>query len=489
MAGISGQPGTKPTQLTKPVPGADLDAAFNQALDQVSKSPPQLKTKAGEGDSSFNQALDKVAPVTATAAAPESEPGIVGQGLDYLGRGLDYGGGLARAGVFSAVGALNGKPDIVTYEDSNNIIKGKGPSSEEYLKRLGVNEGFSVDIPKIGKITQRGVEGFALDVVTDPALLLAKAIKQIPFLAKLLNGPGQAAEAVGEAVYKSAFPEKAKDAATALLEGVPEAGLTPRSPVGGTAKLAQAVEDTSNVIGKLRQGLYDRATERGVTIDAAYPLKRAEAVLEEFRRDPGLTPTVETLQELLDRYKNAGKVSLDVASEWKTNLYDTLSQSFWDGKKGLKPKADMFRAALAADFREAIAKAGNTAEKGLGDSINALNEKWGSLLSATRPLEKATQATGGKLGQMIDGAVLASSGLKGAAIKKGYELATSPYMKTVVGNALMQAGKEGLRRTMLNRAIINARGAKIPSALALDQNATAPTSTAPAPQESSTSEE
>lgn len=415
----------RPAAVVKPVPGkaaaSNVDAFF------ADYQAPEVSAQTSSGEEAYEA-------LPAVAEEPSSEPGIGMKALDVTGRVLDYAGGFSRAGLAEVAGIATGNPNLVTEEDLKAAVKGKGPDSAEYLRRLGVPEGGSIDTP-LGKVTIRGASGFALDIATDPLTALTKLVKKAPYLAKIVNAPGAASEALGEAVYKSALPKGAKIAGDVLIES--------GAPMGGTAKIAQKVKDLSETMAKTRQGLYDKANQLGVSIDSAFPLKRAEAVLTEMRKDPGLAPAVQELEQLLGRYKGAGKVPVDVVSEWKTNLYDALPATAFNGAK-LKGKSKMFKRALAADFREAIVQAGNKAEPGLGDAINVLNDKWGTLLSATHPLEKATQASGGRLGTMIDGAVLAGGGVKGVALKKSYDIATSPFAKTVVGRALMEAGKHDL---------------------------------------------
>lgn len=432
----------QPSKLSNPVPTKGLEdaaAAFMAQQKAIEVPlPPEPKN-------------EEYQPVDVQPEEVE-EPGVLNKTLDAAGRVLDYAGGASRAGLANVAGMAQdiaqgknplNEPPIVTEEDLLNVAKGKGPDTAEYLRRLGVPEGGSVNIGGV-KFTTRGAAGLAGDIATDPLTAIAKMIKLSPYLRNIIGSPGKASEALGEAVYKSALPKAAQDAAGALIES--------GAPIGGTAKLAQKIDDLSNTMGKIRQGLYDRATSKGVVIDSAYPLKRAEAALSAMNKDPGLAPVVQDLQSLLDRYKSAGKVPIDIVSEWKTNLYDSLPANAFNGPK-LKNKAKAFKAALAADFREAIAQAGNKAEKGLGDSINALNEKWGTLLSAKQPLEKATKASGGKLGMMIDGAVLAGGGVGGIAAKKGFDIATSPFAKTVVGRALMEAGKRDLVDRLTRQAL------------------------------------
>lgn len=431
MAGLAGQPGTKPSQLDNPVPGQQDEA-------------DALLSSFDAADDLLNSFDTSAAPPI--EAPPPEDPGMVSQALDYTGRALDYAGGLTRTGLASVASvaqhATQGElGNDVTPEDVSAALQGKAPTSSEYLRRLGVGEMGSINAFG-AQITGRGLVGFAADVATDPLTMVIKTVKKLPYLRKLINAEGKtglankATEALGEAVYKSALPEGAQDAAEALLK---QGDL----PVGGAAKIAKHVENAAKTMGDIRQGLYDRATELGVTIDTAYPLKRAEAVLTKMERDPALRGSAQQLRDMLNAYKAEGKVGLDLMSEWKTNLYDALPESaFRNGR--LRGQAKQFKMALAADFREAIIGAGEAAEKGLGKSIDSLNDTWGAFLSATRPLEKAAKSPGSKLGLMIDGAVAASGGPQAYAVKKGFDMATGTTARTIVGNALIKAGQNDL---------------------------------------------
>lgn len=450
----------RPSDLAASTPGQDVNKEEQAALDAflaTASAAPGPAPSSGE-EAALAQAQSAASP--APEAAPAEQPGVGSQVLDAAGRVLDYGGGAIRTGIAAGAGAVQsavtGQPNVIGTEDFAAAAKGKAPSSADYLKRLGVSEGGSFKVPGTEqRVTLRGAEGLALDIATDPLTAVAKLIKEAPYIGKLINSGGAASQALGEAVYKSALALDAEGKA-AVGSALIEAG----APVGGAAKLAKSVDDISSTMGNIRQGLYDKATEKGVLIDTAYPMKRAEAVISKMQKNPGLRPAAEELMSLLDRYKAEGKVPIDIMSEWKTALYDTLPASAFNGQGKLKGIANTFKEALAADFRDTIVKAGNAAEDGLGSSIDKLNEKWGALLSATRPLDKAAQATGGKLGHIIDGAVLATGGLHGAAVKKGYDIATSPFAKTVVGKALMEAGKAGLVDAVARRQLIDSQRRK-----------------------------
>ena len=452
MAALKGQPAPKPGSVGSAVPGKEEASEFGAFLDSYNPTP----TPQGE-ESEFTAALGASAPAAEPVLAEEvpqeeSDMGI----LDGASRVLDYPGGFMRAGLANSAGMAMGKGLVVNPEDLKAAAKGQGPSSDEYLRRLGVSEGGSFDVPGIGKVSQRSITGLALDIGTDPLIVLSKLAKGSPYIKKLLNAPGAASEALGKAIYKSALPAEAKEAAEAIL--------AQGGPVGGTAKIAQKVDEMSETMGKVRKGMYDRATELGVTIDPAFGLKNAEAVLKRHAGNRGLAPAMQELGEMVNRYKTGGPVSIDEVSRWKTSLYDSLPKSAFTEHGKLKGVAQEIKGALAADFRQLIVKAGNKAEKGLGDSINALNEKWGTLLDAYQPLQKAIKAEakgGGALGRQIDNTVLATGGVRNFIKKKAFDIATSAYAKTLTGRALMAAGEHGIA----SRAVINAGREGIPEAL------------------------
>lgn len=445
MAATPGQPQPKPQSLAKPVPGDDLANAAKAFMAQQSQGQVELpSTPSAQAQGEEEQ----FAPVEVQEEAPQ-EPGVGMQALDAAGRVLDYAGGAVRTGLANAAGLVTGQGNIVTEKDLKNVAKGKAPDSAEYLRRLGVPEGGSVNIGG-QKFTTRGAAGFALDVATDPLTLITKAIKGTPYLKKLLNSEtsgvaNKLAQTLGETVYKSALPEGVEAAGQTLIKN--------GAPIVGRAGLARKVEEAAGTMGKLRQGLYDRATELGVSIDASYPLKRAEAMLTNIRKDKALAPVADELEQLLNVYKGQGKVPIDLVSTWKTNLYDALPASAFNGPK-LKNKAKAFKYALAADFRDAIIQAGNKAEKGLGDSIAKINDEWGTLLEALPGTMKAAKkGGGGKLGVMIDGAVAAVGGPKAYIAKKAYDVASGTAAKTLVGRALMEAGRKDLASRLSRQAI------------------------------------
>jgi len=449
MAGIQGAPSPKPGSVNSPVPNQK-----SAVEDFFAESAPTSPLALPPGEEAY-------APVT-TEAPPSETPSRTGQALGVAGQVLDYAGGLTRTGLAGVAGAAKmgyeaatGQPLSEPVAGPNDVIaaaKGRAPGTAEYLRRLGVPEGGSLRIGDT-KVTARGAAGLAGDIATDPLTAVGKLVKEVPYLTKFLQSPSRATEAIGEAVYRSGLSKVDQKLAQRGSGALSDVLIAEGAPVGGLKSIGDKVSAMSETLGKVRQGLYDRATELGVTIDTSYPLKRAEAVIDKFSRDPGLAPAMSELRGLVERYKAAGKVSIDELSAWKTNLYDSLPASAFDGVGKLKGQAKTLKAALAADFRDAIVGAGNKAEKGLGNAIDKLNEKWGILLESQKPLARSAEGGTGKLGTAIDGLLLGSGNGWALAGKKAAEVANTTAVKTAVGKAAMEVGKLDLMNRLTRQAI------------------------------------
>lgn len=436
MAGIKGQPEVTPRALPNPVPanGVGFESLGSAPIPKA--APAQEAAAPTDGDGSgAGVGFDSLDTPAATG-----QPGMMAKGLDVGLRGLDYPGGLVRTSVAALAGAAGPK-------DLENALVGKAPNSAEYLRRLGVSEGGSLDLPVIGRTTLRGAEGLALDVLSDPLTLIAKSIKQVPYLAKLLETPGKATEALGEAVYKSAVTAKNSESAATAGKALIEQG----APVATASQMVQKISDAANTMGKLRAGLYDRFAQLGGALDMPSDMfKRAQGVIATLRKNPNLAEMADGFQEMIDKYRGAGFVDMPTMSTWKTQLYDSLPKSAFTGARLTNP-GKMFKAALAQDFKTAIVNAGDKVEKGLGQAIDVINDKWGALLEA-----KPTQGLGGgSLGKQIDAVALIAGGIPTYVKKKALEVATGPLGRTVVGKALMAAGQTDVANQLFRQAAKN----------------------------------
>lgn len=430
MAGIPGQPSPSPSDVASPVPGQSAASVFDAA------EPAQARA-AGKAASVFDGAGGGSA--FDAPAIPAEQPGIAHQALDVATRALDYPGGLVRTTAAAAMGAAG-------VEDFKKAAVGQAPNSAEYLKRLGVSEGGSLSLPGLGRVTLRGAEGLALDIASDPLTLIAKTAKALPAVQRLLGVPGHASEALGEAIYKSAITAKdeskaAKAGATLIEQG---------APVGGTTALEQKISDAASAMGKIRQGLYDKFTQLGGKIDGSAEglYKNAEGVIAKLRENPTLATLADEFETMLNQYKGEGYIPVDKMSQWKTQLYDSLPKSAFNGAR-LGSPGKMFKAALAHDFKNAIVASGDAVEDGLGKAINEVNDKWGALLEA----DPVKNPLSGTLGKAIDGATFAVAGIPGLIKKKALEVAVGPYGRTITGKALMAAGQTDVINRLFRQSL------------------------------------
>lgn len=398
--------------------------------------------------------LAAATPVVAPPAEKEDRPGAIRQGISSFmknhpnvaevasdaGRVLDYPAGLVRTGLASYGGMLTGQAGKVNDTDVINALKGQAPSSAEYMKRLGVGTGPDVLNNSItGRITARDVGGFGLDVGTDPLTALGMA-------GKVATPVGDAVESAGKSAYKSGFKK--------IDEGLIEKGAKPLSdvllengaPTGTTKSIAGKVGEMSNEARTNRAALYQEAADKGVSVDLAHPLPKAEELIQGLLQDK--RPSVQALgQELADHlqseYKNNGKVDLGTLSDWKSDIYNGLPESaFRDGRP--LPVAKKFNAALGSDFKDAIEQGGNVARPGMGDEIGAINKDWGSMLGSRKSMEAQIRRGNTTNAVTPIDAILATLHPGVEVAKKAADVSKTTWARTNAGKGLMNLGQSGL---------------------------------------------
>lgn len=485
MAGIKGQPTPKPQDIQSPVPNQNEAPSFEEFAESAPSFEEFSMGEAGAAETAgAGQQAQEIIPPSLTEQAMSAG----GQMLSTAGQVLDYPGGIVRTAVAQGAEALDDAlggaaaaksgEQIVTSADWKAAFKGKAPGMAEYLKRMGVPEGGS-----LGGVSLRGATGFLADMAFDPFTVIAKTVKQMPYLRTLINSDragaaNRASEALGEAIYKStvsAADEKLAKAASKRMLGkskapIGDALVEAGAPVGGEAALRQHVENISNTMGKMRQSLYDRFTELGGKVDVTdSTFNNARAVLTKMRQNPTQRGLADELDNMLNAYKGEGFVPIEVMSNWKTELYDSLPKGAYTGLK-LSSPAKRFKAALALDFKKAIVDSGNKVERGLGDTVEQLNSKWGALLDGPKYMSMGPGAN--TLGRRIEAAVVAGSAavggpmgaLKAAAANKAYNIATGTRARTLVGRAFMEAGKQDVASRLARQALVTSERQMAPQA-------------------------
>lgn len=407
---------------------------------------------------------------------PQEQHGMLHKAFDYGVRALDYPGGFVRSGLASVAGLAGGNTNVVKPDDLMAAAKGKAPGSAEYLTRLGVTPGPSLkDIPAVGQmlpdVNLRDAEGFGLDVATDPLSAIAKGAKALYPESKLaagaaaaLKSPSTVTEAAGKSMFKSGL--KKVDERLAEKGAAPLSDLLLENGKAGTTK--QLSKDT-NALSKAAQDerglLYDKANASGVTIDPGRELQSADETIAKMKTDPGLRPMAEKLEDLVNSYKDEGRVPISKASEWKSNLYNALPESAYDAHGKVKGPAAKVQKALASDFKNAIVDAGNHVEPGLGNKIDALNETMQTGITAKRPLAmQVRRAETPNLMTSVDGMLVGAGALAThnpietaglLAAKKLADASKTTYVRTKGGLGLVNAGKSGLLNDPVRRGLIN----------------------------------
>lgn len=380
----------------------------------------------------------------------------LGEVAESAGRLADYGGGLVRTGLAGVGGLVTANPNVVTQRDLINAATGHAPKSSEYLGRLGVPEGPSIELPYFGKTSARDVGGFLTDVVTDPTTAAAKVGK--------FNPVGEAVESVGKKTYKSGLKKVderlAEKGAKPISDVLLEAGKT-----GTTKKLAKDAEAIGKEALAKRQEIYDVVKQSGQKIDVGGIAKRTKEKIAKMAEDPGLRSTAQRLQDMLDQYAAEGFVDIDKASDWKSNLYNALPESAYDAHGKLKGPVAQFQKTFANDFKNAIIEAGEKASPGLGKQIDTLNETMQSTISAKKPLAmQVRRAETPNYVTSVDAMLAAASGAASQdplttagilAAKKSADLAKTTWARTKAGKGLMRTGRSGIPQGLLNRSLIN----------------------------------
>lgn len=169
------------------------------------------------------------------------------------------------------------------------------------------------------------------------------------------------------------------------------------------------------------------------------------------------------MQDFIDNYKAEGFTDLHTASDWKSNLYDSLPETAYNGFGKLKGPAKEIERDLARGFKEAIEGAGDFVRPGLGKEIADVNKVMQTTITAKKPL--AMQVRRAKtpmqpsiVDTMIGGYGLSDPGTAGLVLgaKKLGEISRTTWARTKAGKALHDLSKVPGLDQAVERGLINA---------------------------------
>lgn len=418
--------------------------------------------------------------LAAIRSKTSEEPGMVSQGLDVGARVADAPGGFVRTGLAEVAGigkaALQGQnpltaPQVVTEEDLSHALEGKAPRSAELLERLGVPAGPTIPgggmpmSPIPANLNLRDVGGFVGDVLTDPLTTLGRIMKPGTIAEKALNPLSHAAEAGGESMYKSGL--KKADQAIAEKGAAPLSDLLMENNIAGTAKQvrSKAAELANNVKAE-RDVLHQTADASGVLIDPKEALADAKAEAERIAKvDPSQKDLSEKILARIKEYEDVGPVPVSQASEWKTNIYNSMPESAYDKLGRLKGPAQRIEKQMSGGLKTAIEGVSTPAAPDLGAQISKRNEQLQTLLSSRKPLKKmATAATSSNIVTPVDAMVGTATAMAShdpmtvaAAMgaKKLADLSKTTWFRTHGGRILKSIGEQNALDPVARRLLIN----------------------------------
>lgn len=420
--------------------------------------------------------------------AKKGKSGIA-KALDTTGRGLDYMAGAVRhAGIGLPANAIQHYAQDVpeadiekqNASDTARVLVGKGPRTEEYLKRAGVSDarpsdalpdlytdekGFTLKPKKGGLLdpSLRGFLGLAGDIATDPITYAAGAVHG------LLNPATSAAEGAqtaGRGLYNQAWKEADHAASMAGKTYLPsQAGWEMGINGGGKAMARQTDDALANLMGQ-RDDLVKMVDQAGAEADIPSALSNVRAKIAEFKasRDDSLINIANKMEPQIDRIEAAasakpaipaspGTIStqatnavpavpganLEQTLSNKTSLYNQTGENAYDVLASTTPGQELLKAG-SNGLKTESEKMASRAVPGAGEQLGDINERLGALLTPRELIERqATKEVRRMPFTQVDAMALMADPKLYVAKQLGKAMGGSA-MKTYGGRALYGAG-------------------------------------------------
>jgi hypothetical protein len=404
-------------------------------------------------------------------AEPEDPKSVVAKHLLGLGaKGLGYAGGLLRtgaAGIANIPYSLATGKSLTKEDDALKALKGDAPGVSEYLERAGVPEGPhanlfpEVTVPGLnlklgeGDTSARDFGGFVGDAALDPLSYVAAEAKPV----------GELVESGGKKVYKSALKKVDERLVEKNTKPLSDVLIENGAPVGSAKGLAKKADKIKEGLLKERGDIYGKINDSGNKVDV---LKAMDSSIDKgqglLRKYPAADEQIADLETwLLKHGKQGDQIPVDLASDWKSGLYDSLPQSAFDPHGRAVPIAKDYQKAFARGLKQEIEAAGERAEPGLGKRVESINEDVGSLIQSKKPsLNEIRKENTKNWVSSVDGmgaGMAAASphvGVPILAAKKLADLSKTSLFRTAAGRGLIDLGKSGLVDAATARGLIDA---------------------------------
>jgi hypothetical protein len=415
----------------------------------------------------------------------QPEPGLGMKALSAVGKGVDYAGGVTRAAAANIADAFV-PGDIATKEDLLNALKANPPSTDEYLERSGIPEGYSLSdlmpsiysktgeglpLKKGGALdpTTRGAAGFVGDVALDPLTYLSfgasGAAKQAAKTGTKLTKTQKATRAItnpiealseyaGKGIYKSGLKRIDQEAAKFGKE--PVSDVLMKYGIAGSAKsIYNQMDDLAAKLSSEANNIIQEAAEKGATVSMKDAMKIAQDRVGKLRapRDPKLSPIADSLDDEIKKYldldpRNAGgilpegrPVTAAEANTYKQSIYKGMPKgAYQEMLSGKKPAYLAGEKDMARGLREGVESA-VTATTGRGGELAQLNDELGRILTtADKQQLEAFKEANKNMMTSVD-APLAFLSPWAAVTKKAADIAKMTGTRTRTGKAMTKLGQ------------------------------------------------
>lgn len=406
---------------------------------------PQISPKTGG-------ILSKYGVEMAAPTPPEEAPLTpTERALDIGGKAigaLDYPAGVARTAIAESPQgkllrgatalALGGEQPQPLEAGLLEALKGQAPGVESYLAQAGVPKG-----PEVAGITPRGAAGFVGEAALDPLNVL---------------GVGAARKA-GKAIYKSAFKEADKVASRFGKRMMPSDVLLEEGITGTANQVAKKSVTQVNKYGKAREALVAEADAMGAVIDNRTVFAPAAKKISQWLSspDPNQQRAAKKGMKFLEDYAKEipahrrNNLTVSEALQMKSNIYDDIGEAGYDTLRSSRKGKELMRD-LGRGFRQATEEAVESST-GKGDVLIDLNERMGSLLTATKTLnKKALKGLRKNVVTKIDLLSMAYSP-KMTLFGKIADAMKSSWVRTKAGKAIRDVApvaEPALRRSLIN---------------------------------------
>lgn len=415
-------------------------------------------------------------------AAKEGEPGVIGTGVDYALRGLDYLAGGGRTAV-AALGDLLTEKNITSVEDWEKALKGKATPSSEFMKRADIPEGGSLSdvLPGIynesgaglklqkggwADPTARGAAGFALDTLSDP---LTYATGGGNFVGKRLLRPlATTAEKTAYPIFKQGLARVDASVVGKLAKGVPLPSkvLFDEGIWGRLGTIKKKTGEFVKRLGEQRANLYDKMP----LIDPRHvDYKEVADVAEPYLAHSFTKNAAEKATQSVAENATRAPMSGRAMSTSKSILDDIAERggAFTAGKEA-SVEAKIAKAAANAE-RKALENAAESAIVGGGQQLIDLNTKLSSLLAGRKPIDNLSAIEIRKMRgipTVVDvGGAAAMNAAKGGEeavkwylMKKAADTIRMPSVLTGAGIGLKKLGTTNAWDVLARRGLLNNSG-------------------------------